>query len=106
MRYFNKFFTSVKSYYLNDNKYHNSLFSNLRIYFERESKHKSNATTFGNTFRNSKWSDLQKVNIKESFLRTFTYASLTFLLTASVLMCFLGKAKSEHYLGFIPFFSI
>lgn len=106
MRYFDKFFLSIKSYYLNDNKYHNSLFSNLRIYFERETKHKSTITTFGNTFRNSKWSDLQKINIKESFLKTFIYASLTFVLLISLLMCSWGKTKSEQYLGFIPFFSI
>ena len=97
---------SVKSYYLNDNKYSNSIFNNLRIYFERETKNKSNVSIFGNTFRNSKWSDLQKINIKESFLKTFLYASVTILLTVSSAMCFLGKAKSEHYLGFIPLFSL
>lgn len=97
---------SVKSYYLNDNKYSNSIFNNLRIYFERETKNKSNVSIFGNTFRNSKWSDLQKINIKESFLKTFLYTSLTTLLMVSAVMCFLGKAKSEHYLGFIPLFSL
>jgi hypothetical protein len=106
MRHFNKFFMSVKSSYLNNNKYNNTLFNNLRIYFERETKYVSNVSTFGNTFRNSKWSDLQKINIKESFLRTFVYASLTFIFLISVLMCFWGKSKSEHYLGFIPFFSV
>ena len=97
---------SIKSSYLNNNKYNNTLFNNLRIYFERETKHNSNVSTFGNTFRNSKWSDLQKVNIKESFLKTFIYASLTFVFLVSTLMCFWGKSKSEHYLGFIPFFSV
>jgi hypothetical protein len=106
MRYFNKIFTSIKSNYLNDNKYNNSLFSTLRIYFERETKYKTNLTSFGNTFRNSKWSDLHKINIKESFLQTFIYAILTILLCVSILMCFLGKSKSEQYFGFIPFFRL
>jgi len=106
MRYFNKFFMSIKSSYLNNNKYNNTLFNNLRIYFERETKYVSNVSTLGNTFRNSKWSDLQKINIKESFLKTFIYASLTFVLLISTLMCFWGKSKSEHYLGFIPLFSV
>ena len=39
-------------------------------------------------------------------MRTFVYASLTFVLLMSALMCFWGKSKSEHYLGFIPFFSV
>ena len=104
MRFFNKFFSSIKSHYLNDNKYNNSLFSNLRIHFEREMKYKSNITLFGNTFRNSKWSDLHKINIKESFLQTFLYSILTILFCMSTLMCFWGKAKSEQYFGFLPFF--
>lgn len=96
----------VKSHYLNDNKYNNLLFNNLRIYFERETKVRSVTANFGNTFRNSKWSDLHKVNIKESYLKTFINASSTLMLVVFSLMYFLGKSNSEHYLGFLPFFSV
>ena len=36
---------SIKSSYLNNNKYNNTLFNNLRIYFERETKYVSNVST-------------------------------------------------------------
>ena len=54
MRTLNKFYSFLKSIYLNDSKFSNNLRHTLRIFFEREIKTKHTPTLFGSTFKGSK----------------------------------------------------
>ena len=105
MRILNKFYTFIKSIYLNNSKYSNNLRHTLRIFFEREIKTKHTPTLFGALFKGSKWADYQTFNINKLFIKSglnyFTYILVVFLL----LCIFMGRTKSEQYLGFLPFFS-
>ena len=54
MRFLNKFYSFIKSTYLNDSKYSNNLRHTFRIFFEREVKTKNTPTSFGSLFKGSK----------------------------------------------------
>ena len=101
----NKFYSFVKSIYLNNSKYSNNLRHTLRIFFEREVKTKHTPTLFGSLFKGSKWVDYQTFNINKLFIKSglsyFYYITFFVLL----LFIFLGRSKSEQYFGFLPFFS-
>ena len=105
MRFLNKFYSFIKSIYLNNSKYSNNLRHMLRIFFEREVKTKYTPTLFGSTFKGSKWVDYQTFNINKIFIKSglsYFYYIITILL---VIFIFLGRSKSEQYFGFLPFFS-
>ena len=57
------FFSST---YNNNLKFNNRLISTSKIFFERTTKSWQSVQTLGNVYRNSKWSDLNVFNIKES----------------------------------------
>ena len=105
MRLLNKFYSFIKSIYLNNSKFSNNLRHTLRIFFEREIKTKHTPTLFGSTFKGSKWVDYQTFNINKLFIKSglsyFIYMLLVFLM----LLLLLGRSKSEQYFGFFPFFS-
>ena len=105
MRFVNKFYSFVKSIYLNNSKYSNNLRHTLRIFFEREVKTKHTPTLFGATFKGSKWVDYQTFNINKFFIKSglsyFYYLITLFML----MLVFLGRSKSEQYFGFLPLFS-
>lgn len=63
-----KFFQSS---YRQNTKFNHSYLGYLQIFFERGNKFKSSFAALGNTFRNSKWSDLRVTNIKTSFTKTW-----------------------------------
>ena len=104
MRLLNKFYSFIKSIYLNNSKFSNNLRHTLRIFFEREIKTKHTPTLFGSTFKGSKWVDYQTFNINKLFIKSglsyFIYMLLVFLM----LLLLLGRSKSEQYFGFFPFF--
>lgn len=105
MRFLNKFYSYLKSVYINDSKYSNNLRHLLRIFFEREIKTKHSLSVFGSLFKGSKWSDYQTFNINSFFINSglhYFYYIITVLL---FMMVFLGRSKAEQYFGFIPFFS-
>lgn len=54
MRLLSRFYSFIKSVYLNNSKYSNNLSHMLRIFFEREIKTKNTPTLFGSTFKGSK----------------------------------------------------
>ena len=105
MRFLNKFYSFMKSIYLNNSKYSNNLRHSLRIFFEREVKTKHTPTLFGTTFKGSKWVDYSTFNINKLFIKSglnyFYYIGTLFTVT----LIFLGRSKSEQYFGFLPFFS-
>lgn len=105
MRFLNKFYSFIKSIYLNNSKYSNNLRHTLRIFFEREVKTKHTPTLFGSTFKGSKWVDYQTFNINKLFIKSglsYFYYILLLIFTTLIL---LGRSKSEQYFGFLPFFS-
>jgi hypothetical protein len=105
MRFLTKFYSFIKSVYLNNSKYSNNLSHALRIFFEREVKTKNTPALFGSTFKGSKWTDYQTFNINKLFIKsgiTYFYYALTLLLVTFI---FLGRSKAEQYFGFLPFFS-
>lgn len=105
MRFLNKFYSYIKSIYLNDSKYSNNLRHLLRIFFEREVKTKHSLSTFGSLFKGSKWSDYQTFNINKLFINSGLYYFYYILTLLLLIIMFLGRSKSEQYFGFIPFFS-
>jgi hypothetical protein len=105
MRFLTKFYSFIKSIYLNNSKYSNNLRHTLRIFFEREVKTKHTPTLFGSTFKGSKWVDYQTFNINKLFIKSgLSYFYYIFMIFLLVIM-FLGRSKSEQYFGFLPLFS-
>ena len=105
MRFLNKFYSFMKSIYLNNSKYSNNLRHSLRIFFEREVKTKNTPMLFGSTFKGSKWVDYQTFNINKLFIKSGLSYFYYIFIVVSLLFFFLGRSKSEQYFGFLPFFS-
>ena len=105
MHILNKFYSFIKSIYLNNSKYSNNLRHTLRIFFEREVKTKHTPTLFGSLFKGSKWVDYQTFNINKLFIKSGL--SYFYYITFAILFIFvlLGRSKSEQYFGFLPLFS-
>lgn len=105
MRFLNKFYSFIKSTYLNDSKYSNNLRHTFRIFFEREVKTKNTPTSFGSLFKGSKWTDYKTFNINKLITRSSTMYFF-FLISILIVFCFyLGRSKSEQYFGYLPLFS-
>jgi len=106
MRFLNKFYSFMKSIYLNNSKYSNNLRHSLRIFFEREVKTKHTPTLFGAVFKGSKWVDYQTFNINKLFIKTgLSYFYYIFTLLIIIFML-LGRSKSEQYFGFFTVFLV
>jgi hypothetical protein len=45
------------------------MYSFLKIFFERNNKTDSTVASFGNVFKNSKWTNLQTQNVKKSHIK-------------------------------------
>lgn len=89
------FFSST---YNNNLKFNNRLVSTSKIFFERTTKSWQSVQALGNVYRNSKWSDLNIFNIKESFIPQFKS-------TFNVLIVFFTIIVCINYFDLIPFFS-
>lgn len=105
MRLLNKFYSFIKSIYLNNSKYSNNLRHTLRIFFEREVKTKHTPTLFGSLFKGSKWVDYQTFNINKLFIKSGLSYFYYIMFAVLLLFVLLGRSKSEQYFGFLPFFS-
>lgn len=105
MRFLNKFYSFIKSIYLNNSRFSNNLRHTLRIFFEREVKTKHTPTIFGSTFKGSKWVDYQTFNINKLFIKSGLYYFYYISAVILILFLFLGRSKSEQYFGFFPLFS-
>ena len=105
MRFLNKFYSFVKSIYLNNSKYSNNLRHTLRIFFEREVKTKYTPALFGTVFKGSKWVDYQTYNINKLFLKSGLSYFYYVLVVLTTLFILLGRSKSEQYFGYLPLFS-
>ena len=79
MNFFEKVLNRLTSTFFNNTKLKNNTLNSLRIFFERNNKFYDSASSFGNVFRNSKWSDLKFQNIKNSFI-SLRVSKLTLLL--------------------------
>lgn len=80
---FKKIFNYYLSSYWNNSRTLSSMYSFLKIFFERNNKIDSTVSSFGNVFRNSKWSNMQTQNIKKLFIRQWLwfFCVLTLLIT-------------------------
>ena len=105
MRFLNKFYSFIKSVYLNNSKYSNNLRHTLRIFFEREVKTKHTPTMFGSTFKGSKWVDYNTFNINRLLIKSGLSYFYYIALSLSFLFILLGRSKAEQYFGFLPFFA-
>ena len=100
MRSIIKFYTYIKSTYLNNSKHSNNLRHFLRIFFEREVKSRELHTAFGFLFKGSKWSDYKTYNINKLLIKSYFIYLLYFLIFFFVVCLFLGRSKAEYYFGF------
>lgn len=80
---FKKIFNYYLSSYWNNSRTLSSMYSFLKIFFERNNKIDSTVSSFGNVFRNSKWSNMQTQNIKKLFIKQWLwfFCVLTLLIT-------------------------
>lgn len=86
-RLFNYFLTSYSS----NSKFRHSLYHYLKIFYERSSKLQNNYSSFGNVYKNSKWSNYKIENIKTSFVTSFS----KLLLLSFILLVLLFNYKHE-----------
>jgi hypothetical protein len=73
-------------------KVNNNIAAHLKIFFERSNKLNSTVTSFGNVFKNSKWSDFQTQNIKKSFGKDWFF----------LILCIVVPAAIFYYFKFLP----
>lgn len=71
MKSVNKLIYFFSNKYYNNLKFNNKVVSATRIFFERTTKTSHSLQALGNVYRNSKWTDLNVFNIKESSLIQF-----------------------------------
>ena len=88
MKSINKLIYFFSNKYYNNLKFNNKLVSTTRIFFERTTKTSHSLQSLGNVYRNSKWTDLNVFNIKESSLAQFksVFTLATVLLLLSILL--------------------
>lgn len=88
MRYFNKLFLFFYTKYYNNLKYNHKLLFFLKIFFERITKTNASFTVLGNTYRNSKWTNLAIQNIKLNHIFDLKVIILFILAFLSLLFFF------------------
>ena len=97
---FKKIFNYYLSSYWNNSRTLSSMYSFLKIFFERNNKIDSTVSSFGNVFRNSKWSNMQVQNIKKLFIKQWLWFFLVILLTSFYLITYTGVTLNASYLSF------
>ena len=83
-------------------KVNNNITSYLKIFFERSNKLSNTVSSFGNVFKNSKWSDFQTQNIKKSFSKEWFLLIFPTIIFAILLWYF----KSLPFIQFLTFIHI
>ena len=73
---------------MSNSKVNNNIISYLKIYFERNNKSNNTISTFGNVFKNSKWSDFKTQNIKKSFSKQWFFLILSVIFPVTLLWYF------------------
>ena len=76
------------------------MYSFLKIFFERNNKIDNTVSSFGNVFRNSKWSNLQTQNIKKLFMKQWLGFFMVMLIVTVLTFTYTGTASSVSYLSF------
>ena len=97
---FKKLFNYYLSSYWNNSRTLSSMYSFLKIFFERNNKIDSTVSSFGNVFRNSKWSNLQVQNIKKSFIKQWLSSALIISITFLILFTYSDTTLNLSYLTF------
>ena len=97
---FKKLFNYYLSSYWNNSRTLSSMYSFLKIFFERNNKIDSTVSSFGNVFRNSKWSNLQVQNIKKSFIKQWLSSALIISITFLLLFTYSDITLNLSYLTF------
>ena len=96
---FKKIFNYYLSSYWNNSRTLSSMYSFLKIFFERNNKIDSTVSSFGNVFRNSKWSNMQTQNIKKLFIKQWLWFFLLITLVVFLLLTYSGVSLSAFYLS-------
>ena len=96
---FKKIFNYYLSSYWNNSRTLSSMYSFLKIFFERNNKIDSTVSSFGNVFRNSKWSNMQVQNIKKLFIKQWLWFFLVIVLVLFYTITYTGITISASYLG-------
>ena len=97
---FKKIFNYYLSSYWNNSRTLSSMYSFLKIFFERNNKIDSTVSSFGNVFRNSKWSNMQTQNIKKLFIKQWLWFFLLITSITFFTLTYSGVSFSASYLGF------
>ena len=97
---FKKLFNYYLSSYWNNSRTLSSMYSLLKIFFERNNKIDTTVSSFGNVFRNSKWSNLQVQNIKKSFIKQWLSSALIISITFLLLFTYSDITLNLSYLTF------
>ena len=90
MKSFQRLIHFFSSKYYNNLKFNNKMLATTRIFFERTTKTSHSLQALGNVYRNSKWSDLNVFNIKESSLKQFRSMFLL-LITLIFVLVFVSR---------------
>mgnify|MGYP006082015017 FL=1 len=97
---FKKIFNYYLSSYWNNSRTLSSMYSFLKIFFERNNKIDSTVSSFGNVFRNSKWSNMQTQNIKKLFIKQWLGFFLLITSITLFTLTYSGVSFSASYLCF------
>lgn len=100
---FKKIFNYYLSSYWNNSRTLSSMYSFLKIFFERNNKIDSTVSSFGNVFRNSKWSNMQVQNIKKLFIKQWLWFFCIIMLTLFYTITYTGVTLNASYLSFFYF---
>mgnify|MGYP006114508857 CR=1 FL=1 len=95
---FKKIFNYYLSSYWNNSRTLSSMYSFLKIFFERNNKIDSTVSSFGNVFRNSKWSNMQTQNIKKLFIKQWLGFFLLIISITLLTLTYSGVSFSASYL--------
>jgi len=94
----NKFILNMKNIYYNSSQNLNNKLSKLNLFFERNNKNYQLLTSFGNTYKNSKWLNYSIKNIKIDMITLFVIFIFIIFIFISLNIYFLGKDDVSIYL--------
>lgn len=103
MNKFKRLFNYYLSAYWNNPRTLSSMYSFLKLFFERNNKVDSTVASFGNVFRNSKWSNLQVQNIKKLFIKQWLSFFLFIVFTILFLFTYSSTSFNATTLNFFYF---
>jgi len=88
--------------YSSSSKFRHSIYHYLKIFYEKASKLNSNYSSFGNVYKNSKWSNYKIQNVKTSFIpsfnKLFLFSFLTFVLLFNYKQEFILLKEVTYYI--------